>query len=284
MYNVFSAISDNNIFHIFAFSIIRDYNSKCSNAFILMTNIDKNYNVQKWRYFVMNKLYKCCKYTNTNINKKYESHPDMNWRKFIKYNKSSHIQEIYTKINSNNKSNGIYILLNIRQHNRILWDNISGIKLEYFLEQNLHQLKAPFKYCDFDRMTPEEQYIICSNAKIFVSAHGAGCTNIIFTPNSTPLIEVNFRKHWYCGSNVCDDHFHGNLSINEKCDGSLTNIPYFYKAHYHNLCYLIDKKYVEIQAERYDGGFTSRDPISKKNIYIDGQNLINIINTLLVNY
>ena len=29
---------------------------------------------------------------------------------------------------------------------------------------------------------------------------------LIFTHKSTPLIEINLRKHWYC-DNVCDDHF-----------------------------------------------------------------------------
>jgi len=56
---VVSTISDNNIFHIFAFDIIKYYNMQCSHAYILDKNINKNSNVQKWRYFVMNKLYNC---------------------------------------------------------------------------------------------------------------------------------------------------------------------------------------------------------------------------------
>ena len=262
--SLISTISDNNIFHIFAFDIIKNFNPKYSQVYISIQNINPNSNVQKWRYFVMNKLYDFCEYTNKKINvKKINKFSKYDCWKFIKYNKSQHIQKIYRKINSNNKLDGKYILLNIRQNDRFLYDNISGIKLENYLQQNKHKLKAPFMYCDFGQITPEEQYNICSNARIFISAHGAGCTNIIFTPNSTPLIEVNFRKHWYCDK-VCDDHFHGNISMNEKCDGKLTYRPYFHKADYHNLCYLIDKKYIEIEAIKYDGGFLSRNPISKK--------------------
>jgi len=70
--------------------------------------------------------------------------------------------------------------------------------------------------------------------------------------------------------------------MNAKCDGKLSFRPYFHKADYHNLCYLLNKKYIEIEAVKYDGGFLSRNPISKKNIYIDGENLIQYIDKLLI--
>tara|TARA_Y100000992_G_scaffold120614_1_gene79020 strand:- start:887 stop:1750 length:864 start_codon:yes stop_codon:yes gene_type:complete len=279
---VVSTISDNNIFHIFAFDIIKYYNEKSSNAYILSKNIDKNSNVQQWRYFVMNKLYNC-KYIDeikSHHKVKNQFHLGYDCWKFIKYKQDPHITKIYRKIISNKKE-GKYILLNIRDDQRILYENNSGLKLETFLQENKHRLIAPFMYCNFSKMKPEEQYDACHNARIFISAHGAGCTNLIFTPVNTPLIEINFRKHWYCDS-VCEKHYKGEISMNTKCDGKLTYRPYFHKADYHNLCYLLGKKYLEIEAIKYDGGFLNKNPISKKNIYIDGEKIIKDVNELLI--
>lgn len=279
---IVSDITDNNIFHIFAFDIIKYYNPKCAKAFIISNNIDKTTNCQKWRYFVMKKLYNCC-YIKTKeltfIKNKY--HEGYNCHKFINYKPDSHIKNIYNKIMSNAVyTNKKYILLNVRNDQRILYENKTGLKLEDFLEKQKDKLMNPFLYCNFAEMTPKQQYKMCNNASLFISAHGAGCTNLIFTPQTTPLIEINFRKHWYCDP-VCDKHFHGKISMNKKCDGKLTYKPEFHKADYHNLCHLLGKKYIEIEAIKYDGGFVTINPISKKYIYIDGDHLIKKINKLL---
>ena len=105
---VFSNISDNNIFHIFAFDIIKYYNNNCEKAYIWSKNIDKNHNTQKWRYFVMNKLYDC-EYIDIEIPNLIKErlktikplHNGYNCWQFIKYNEDPHIKNIYTKINSN---------------------------------------------------------------------------------------------------------------------------------------------------------------------------------------
>jgi hypothetical protein len=283
---VVSSYPDNNIFHIFAFDIIRYYNDKSSNAYIWSENIDENSNVQKWRYFLMKKLYNNCEYVDKirleelQKSKPEKFHSSYDCWEFINYKEDPHITKIYSKIISN-KIEGKHILLNIREDHRILYENNSGLKLETFLQENKNRLNAPFMYCNFSKMKPEEQYDVCHNARVLVSAHGAGCTNLIFTPINTPVIEINFRKHWYC-DNVCDEHFRGEISMNAKCDGKLSFRPYFHKADYHNLCYLLNKKYIEIEAVKYDGGFLSRNPISKKNIYIDGENLIQYIDKLLI--
>lgn len=281
---VFSSFSDNNILHIFAFDIIKYYNKNSVKAYIWSKNIDKNHCTQKWRYFVMNKLYDC-KYVDVDIpnnvkERLKQSHDGYDCWKFIKYKEDPHIKNIYRKIISN-VSDGQHILLNIRDDHRILYDNNSGLKLESFLQDNQNRLNASFIYCNFSNMPPDEQYKICNNAKILISVHGAGCTNLIFTPQNTPLIEINFRKDWYCDP-VCNLHREGKISMNTKCDGKLTYKPYFHKADYHNLCYLLGKKYLEIEAIKYDGGFLSQNPISKKNIYIDGEKLIIAINELLI--
>jgi len=274
-----STITDNNIFHIFAFDIIKRYKSNINNILISDININKTNPCQLWRFFVFKKLF-----PNVNMSFSNEILTPSNvirecydcW-KFIEYPIDKNIYEIVNKINS--KCHGEYILLNQRSlNNRYLYEYETKLPLgDYLLTKNF---KYPVKVCNFEIMTPEEQYEICSKAKIFISAHGGGCTNLIFTPIECPLIEINFRKHWYC-DNVCDDHFSGKISINEKCNGKLNYRSYFHKADYHNLCHLIGKKYTEIEAVCYGGKFTDKNPISKEEIYIDGKYLINHIEKYL---
>lgn len=282
-----SEIKDNNIFHIFAFDIILYYDSKYKTVYINLEGINIKNSCQKWRLFVMKKLYTNVKYLTDASSTKYINENTLTktfdgydcW-KFIKYNPSPHLCKIYHKIISNKTlPQEKYILLNQRNiDDRYLYDYNTKLKLEDFLFSK--NLKYPLKVCNFSNMTPEKQYNICRNSSLFISAHGAGCTNLIFTPTETPLIEINLRKHWYCDL-LCDDHFHGKISINKKCNGTLNYRPYFHKADYHNLCYLINKKYIEMEAVEYGEGFGNRNPISKKNIYIDGNLLIKYINDLL---
>ena len=277
-----SKIKDQNIFHIFVFDIIQYYDSKNIEAIIISNDLDINHSCQKWRLFVMNKIYDKVIYSNNSTLKdSIKTCNAYDWWQFIKYKPDNHLIKIYNKFlpKFRVKKDDKYILLNQRDlDNRYLYEYKTKLKLgEYLLTQ---KIKLPLKICNFSNMTPEEQYEICSKSAIFISAHGAGCTNLIFTPQNTPLIEINFRKHWYC-DHVCDDHYNGLISINEKCDGKLNYRHYFHKADYHNLCYLINKKYIEIEAVEYGEGFTSRNPIGKKKIYIDGDKIVKLINSLL---
>ena len=237
-----SKIKDNNIFHIFLHIVIF-YDSSYSKVFIYCKDLNLEDPCQKWRYFVMQKLYNLVFYSTNKIeihNKTtYEGYDCWN---FIKYNPCPFLGNIYNILSPQKpvEKSSRYILLNQRNiDNRYLYDYNTKEKLEnYLLSKNL---KLPLKICNFINMSPSEQYEICSNSAVFISAHGAGCTNLIFTPKDTPFIEINFRKHWYC-DNVCDDHFYNKISINEKCEGTLNYRSYFHKADYHNLCHLIEKK------------------------------------------
>ena len=272
-----SDIDDNNIFHILTFDIIPYYNQKYKQVSIYKDNINIKDKCQKWRRFVLEKLYDMK--VNYTINKNLEQEQKIElydcW-KFYMYNPHELMVEIYNKICSHQK--GEYILLNQRNpEKRYLYDYNSKLSLQnYLINKNM---KLPFKYCYFDDLNVKEQYDICSKAAVFISVHNAGCTNLIFTPPTTPIIEVNFRKHWYCDP-ICDDHFYNNISINKKCNGTTVSTE-FHKADYHNLCYLINKKYIEIQAVEYAGKFVDRNPINKKRIYVNGDELVNIINSLL---
>jgi len=276
-----STITDENIFHIFAFDIIMYYDKNYKSVIIDSTNIDvENSKCQKWRLFVMKKLYENVFYSNSIEQQNTKTYHGFDCWSFINYPPCPHMTSIYEAISPPKKLiTEKYILLNQRNHDsRYLYDYDTKLKLEdYLLSQNL---TIPIKVCNFGDLTPEEQYELCSNCTLLISAHGAGCTNVIFTQQNTPLIEINFRKHWYCDG-VCDDHFNNKIDINEKCNGTLSYRSYFHKADFHNLCSLLGKKYLELEAVEYKDGFHDRNPISKKKIFIDGKNLIQQINILL---
>lgn len=271
-----SSYNTTNICHIFTNDIINYYNPNYTEVYIYSDNIDKNNICQKWRYFVMKKLYGNIQYTNK-LSKNERTYKGIDGLKFIKYEPCQHIINIYNSISS--KKIGKYILLNQRSYNdRHLYEYNTKLELYEYLSNS--NLDISIKCCNFENMTPEQQYQLCSESAIFISVHGAGCTNLIFTPSKTPLIEINFRKHWYC-DRVCDRHYNKEISVNDKCNGKLNHRPYFHKADYHNLCHLINKKYIEMEAVEYGGGFNGRNPIMKQKIYIDGKILINHIKNIL---
>ena len=248
---------DNNIFHNFYQTLSYPIDN--------ITEVIVNRSSNPWKLFFLKLLF-----PNARIrNYAYDLIPELNMvapydhMRFIKYNTIPHILSAVTRTSS--KEIGEYILINQRSEDRYVYAD--DIPLEVFLKD------MPIKVVDFGKMTPQDQVQACSKAKLFISAHGAGCTNLIYTNITCPLIEINFRKNWYCDP-VCDKHFLGELDINTPC-GSQLKIP-FHKADYHNLCYAIGKPYYEVQALRYEG-IVNRNPISKKRIYISGQELMELI-------
>jgi len=249
---------------------------------------DGDHPCQKWRVFLLERIFQTkVKYatttTTTTESSIYNSpkRPPFQHTRYIKYEKDIAFTQMLKHITPPPTEKGKYILLNQRkENNRYMYDTKTGLPIHIFLEQYREQLKIPFRFCCFDDMTPEEQYNICSEAAIFISAHGAACTNIIFTPISTPLIEINFRKDWYCDP-VCDQHFHHTISFDTKCNGPLLH-PEYHKADFHNLSYLLGKKYYEITPDKYSGRFRDRNPISKENIHINGQYLVKLIQKITV--
>jgi hypothetical protein len=271
--NYISNISDNNIFHIF-YHIIKYYSEDYINVFILSSNINIENKCQQWRLFVMKKIYKNVQFiSSNNVNNRMINVP-YDHMNFIKYQKSDLLIKIIKNLIPPNL--GKYILLNQRKlNNRYVYDYETKEGLDKILRTT--QFKIPIKTCCFDKMSIQEQYDICSGAKVFISMHGAACTNLIFTPQDVIFIEINFRTNWYCDP-VCDDHFNCKIGINDKCNGKLL-YPNYHKADYHNLAYLLGRTYFEINPISYGGKFIDRNPISKENIYVNTKEIINIINT-----
>ena len=102
----------------------------------------------------------------------------------------------------------IYISRNDSKNRKI----INEEKLVTFLK------KKNFKIVQLSKYNLINQISLFSNAKIVISMHGAGLTNIIFCKKNTPVIEIihdiNKKKQdWYCPSNkfkftyTARDHF-----------------------------------------------------------------------------
>ena len=272
--------NDNNIFHIFLWDIIRFYSPYIEKVRIYTYDniLNKDNPCQKWRIFVWNLLCDNVDYI-SHIPARYKQEiitPIYNHMNKIKYSTHPNYLCIYDKISKNMP--GKYILLNQRYNdNRTLYDDEKNILLENCFEN----IGVPFKVCDFGKMTQQEQYDMCSEAKVFICMHGAGCTNLIFTPKNTPLIEISFRTHWYCDP-VCDDHLQGKILIHEKCNGKLQTCKEYHKNDYHNLCYLLGKPYYEINPVRYEGGFINNNPISKRRIYVNSNEIIQLSRKLFL--
>ena len=164
---------------------------------------------------------------------------------------------------------GIYATLVTRHKSRILLDNCSHQLFEECFAQSCRQNNIPFKIVCFDNMSLKEQASALSDTKVMLSCHGAGNTNVFLLPQNGHLLEINFRKHWYCDP-VCSPHFTGQLQSKCKCDGKLTWRPYFHKADYHNLAKFFGKKYTELEFEFVEG-YIDSNPINVKNVYIDSK-------------
>jgi hypothetical protein len=171
-----------------------------------------------------------------------------------------------------------YILIEQRTSCRVLYDFNTRCKLEEIMQKNI--CEYPIKFCDFASISVQEQYDLCSQCVLLISVQGSGLINMLFTQQDVPIIEINFRKHWYCDP-VCQDHYNNVIDINENCNGKLQYYPIYHKADNHNLCHLINKRYYEMDPEEYGGGFYSNNPICKNKIYINTDKLTNLIKTIL---
>jgi hypothetical protein len=277
-----SRIQDNNIFHIL-YDLVMYYDPSYTTVYIYYDEHhrdDSNINnpCQKWRKFLLERIFNTnVRYTNNLFLYNQPIRSPFNHTHYIKYDSDPILLQMLKNVIP--AENGKYILMNQRkENNRYIYDTHSNIPIHMFLEKYKESFHLPYRYCCFDDMTPQEQYDTCSGAALFISAHGAACTNMIFMPISTPIIEINFRKHWYCDP-VCDNHFHNKISFDTKCDGPLIHKDY-HKADFHNLSHLLGKKYYEITPDKYSGNFRDKNPISKENIHINGEYLIKLINRI----
>jgi len=285
--NIVSDFGHNNISHILRLEILplsrmQISDLKNSNYFVVNNKIDQKISHQKWRKFILANIFSSVEYVPKRKIRRIDNPLHMNAESafdphnFIDYPPRSEFIEL---INYMKERTGIcdtqnkYVLLSQRERdNRYLFDANSKLPLQSFLSDALNKIGIPFKFCDFAELDPVDQAKVSSGAAIFVSAHGAALTNMIFVPDNCFVMEFNLRKHWYCDP-LCDAHFSGALANDEECDGKLTFRPHFHKADYSNLSKLLDKTYIELDVDRYEGHY-GRNPLSRKRLFVDGDNLI----------
>jgi len=275
---VIHACGDNNIWHNFAFDILRRYNPKAHTVFIYINGSDHTHPSQKWKAYVLQRLYPDApiRFIKTANCLSPVTLPESEFRvfPFENYKCNSVARDMLKRISGvDHAGEGGYVLLNQRSvGNRYLYEAVTKLPLGDYLQTRttLH-----VKVCNFEDMTPQEQAEACSKARVFISVHGAGTINLIFTPMSCPLLEVNFRKNWFCDP-VCDAHYLSPDRLDSKCSHSV-----FHKSDFHNLCGLLGKPYTEVEAEYYGDGFIDRNPINRRSVYVDGEKLVNLIDQTL---
>lgn len=293
-----SKIIDVNIFHFFAVEINAVWqsvhNNKTTNFFVFLQDY-KNNGVHRWRYDLLN----CVVPTFTNI-EELHSHCRKNnvmiqqitdiiypgwiidpWS-FVDYTPNDVYMAFALTVKQSlgiTQTHGTYATLVTRKKSRVLYDAQSKVCFENIFADYCQAHDIPHKIVCFDDVSLKEQADTLADTKVMLSCHGAGNTNVFLLPDNGHLMEINFRKHWYCDP-VCDPHFSGTLSSTCQCKGQLTWRPYFHKADYHNLAKFFGKQYTELDIESVDG-FLDRNPINVRKVYIDANCILQKMSAIM---
>lgn len=278
-----SQYDDVNIFHFFAVEIKAVWNylvnsrqSETGNICLYLQKYDHSSPAHRWRADVLKTIIPT--YTNLDEVPRGSAQilPMSDWIvnswTFIKYDLSPNYISMARKIKDYyNTSNitGTYAVFVSRSKSRILYDIHTRRLLDDMFAELCTSLSIPHRVVSFDDATLEQQAQALGDAKVMISCHGAANTNIFLLPDNGHLLEINFRRHWYCDP-VCDGHLTGEIPYKQKCNGRLTFRSYFHKADYHNICHLFDKGYTELEVEDAEG-FIDRNPINIKNVYVDAR-------------
>ena len=180
----------------------------------------------------------------------------------------------------------------VRENNRILYDHDEKIKhnknvvVHDILSKELKKLNIPFKTTSFDNATFEEQAEFLKDVKILIACHGAAFTNLFLLPKNASIMEVSFRKYWYCDP-VCQCHIIAQCPYKKDCHTVSDSQHYnkktkkldYFKGDYYNLSQLFGIGYKEILIEDASGYFKNPgdkdyNPINLTNIYIDTNAMI----------
>lgn len=282
--------TDKNIWHIFMMELLeigRLMQKNISIEHLLLTNFDESSNVDKWRTYVLQYLVKNI-YVSENLKNKH-SIVTILPRYTINYQPEIlkiHYQwfDCWNSINyKEHKDNIIFIdklkaLMNIkcelkhikfinRKHTRQVFDSVTYEPIEKELIK--HGIQSVY----FEDLHPRDQIDFVKDARILISPHGSGLTNMIFTHNDCIICELNLRKHWFCNP-ICENHKTGKIKIDEDCRRG----PVFSKYDFINMCKLLGKRHIELTPEKYTD--KSYKNILDRDFIIDSNKLVNFINTL----
>ena len=308
-----------NIYHIFAQEIMKIWNESKGNldTIIVLKNYVNN-NINNWRLSLLKSVYKNVyihtipnTINNIKVSSKTFTIIDIlkdkynKWLnesfKFIKIPKSQNYIKLATIIKNNinnqkyknnqkDKTNeGKYVAFIYRTNNRILYDYKTKELVQTILSRELKKLNIPFKMSNFDNASFKEQAEFLKDVKVMIACHGAAFTNLILLPQNASIMEVSFRKYWYCDP-VCECHLSGRCAYKEDCH-TVSNSRYYnkksgkldyHKADYSNLSQLFGIGYKEILIEDANGYFKNPgdkdyNPINLSNLYIDTNSMIDKI-------
>jgi hypothetical protein len=310
---IVSYFNDNsNIYHIFACEIMAIWNKSKGNldTIIVLKNYVNN-NINNWRLSLLKSIYKDVYIHNLpssknfkDLNKNFIIKEILNTKyykflnesfKFIKQPKSQNYINMANTIKANvqmkNNIKGNTVAFIYRTKNRILYDYKTKELIQNILIKELKKSNISFKSANFDNSTFEEQAEFLKDVKILIACHGAAFTNLVLLPQNATIMEVSFRKYWYC-SPICDGHLSGKYDYKEDCH-TISNSRYYdkknkkliyHKADYYNLSQLFGIGYKEILIEDANGYFKNPgdkdyNPINLTNIYIDTNTMIDKIKT-----
>ena len=317
---IVSYFNDNsNIYHIFACEIMAIWNKSKGNldTIIVLKNYVNN-NINNWRLSLLKSIYKDVYIHNLpssknfkDLNKNFIIKEILNTKyykflnesfKFIKQPKMQNYINMVNIIKYNinklkklsdvNNIKGTQVAFIYRTKNRILYDYKTKELIQNILTKELKNSNILFKIANFDNYTFEEQAEFLKDVKILIACHGAAFTNLILLPQNATIMEVSFKKYWYCDP-VCKGHLSGKYGYKEDCH-TISNSRYYdkknkkliyHKADYYNLSQLFGIGYKEIlieDANEYFKNPSDKDynPINLTNIYIDSSALIDKIKTL----
>jgi len=206
-----------------------------------------------------------------------------------------------------NNTNEYKVGFIVRTNNRILYDNDEKVKnnknvfVHDILAKELKKLNIPFKSTSFDNTSFEEQADFLKDVKILIACHGTAFTNLFLLPKNATIMEVSFRRYWFCDP-VCENHYTGEWAYKSDCHNRNKVINkysfdekkrklIYHKAEYYNLSQLFGIGYKEILIEDAYGYFNDNtntntntndinNPINLTNIYIDTNDLIHKIRKL----
>jgi len=302
-----------NIYHIFAQEIMALWNESKGNldTIIVLKNYVNN-TINNWRLSLLKSVYKNVyihtipntinnvkvsskTFTIIDILKdKYNKWLNVSF-KFMKIQKSQHYIKLATIIKNNinnQKDKNIkskYVAFIYRTNNRILYDYKTKELIQNILSRELKKLNIPFKMSNFDNASFEEQADFLKDVKVMIACHGAAFTNLILLPQNASIMEVSFRKYWYCDP-VCQCHVSGQCPYKKDCHTVSDSRHYnkktgkldYHKADYYNLSQLFGIGYKEILIEDANGYFKNPgdkdyNPINLTNLYIDTNAMIDKI-------
>ena len=194
-----------------------------------------------------------------------------------------------------NNTNDYKVGFIVRKNNRILYDHDEKVNhnknvfIHELLSKELKKLNIPFKTTSFDNASFEEQAEFLKDVKILIACHGAAFTNLFLLPKNASIMEVSFRRYWYCDP-VCNCHVTEKCPYKKDCHTVSDSHHYnkktkkldYFKGDYYNLSQLFGIGYKEILIEDASGYFKNPgdkdyNPINLTNIYIDTNAMIDKI-------